>query len=136
MTVISEPIEDIAGAGFGQPITFVVPMIRQSADGTSTVVEVRHSYTPVAGVLTTGDLDPGPAVVRIRHATYNIVIPASATPVRLWPLIDAGMPTPPPTAEGFVRNGGGIARAVALTQIEYDAIPTPDPETFYVIVDS
>ena len=136
MTVISEPIADIADIAYDNVVVFWVPELRQSADAASIVVENRREYAVVAGVLTTDDLQPGPAHVQIGHQVYPIIIPESATPVRLWPLIDAGMPPPPPTAEGFVRDGGGIARAVALSQAEYDAIPTPDPATFYVITDS
>ena len=136
MTVISEPIGDIAGLGERQKVRFTVPTMRESADGTATVTTRTHEVSPVNGVLTTADLDPGPAKVSIGHDQYDIVIPASDTPIRLWPLIEAGSPPPPPDPESlFIRNSGGIRRAKILTQTAYAALVTPDPETFYIIIE-
>lgn len=135
MTVIQEPIEDIAGASYDSAIRFRVPVLRESSDGTSTVVTERHWFMPVDGVLTTDDLDPGPAKVQIGSMTYDIIIPVSSTPVRLWPLIDAGMPQPAPSTPGFVKDGGGVTRVQAVNQATYESM-VHDPATLYIIKDS
>ena len=136
MTVISEPIIDIAGLGARQKVRFTVPRMRESTDGSSTVTTRTHEVTPVDGVLTTPDLDPGPAKVSIGLDQFDIVIPDSETPIRLWPLIEAASPPPPPDPEAlFIRNSGGIRRAKILTQSAYAALTTPDPETFYIIIE-
>lgn len=134
MTVISEPIHDIAGANETDPIIFRARAIRSNAAGTGTTTTREHRFYPVAGVLTTTSLDPGPAQVVVGLTAYNIVIPSSGSTIRLQPLIDAGMPTPESDTESFVRNGGGIRRAQRLTEAEYTAIPTPDPETLYIVI--
>ena len=136
MTVISEPIVDIAGLGARQRVRFTIPRIRESTDGSSTITTRTHEVLPVNGVLTTPDLDPGPAKVSIGLDEFDIVIPDSATPLRLWPLIDAVTDPPAPAATGFVKDGGNIARIQALTQAEYNAMTTPDPGTLYIITDS
>ncbi|MGO3325300.1 hypothetical protein [Gordonia sp. (in: high G+C Gram-positive bacteria)] len=139
MTVITDRVEDVGGGPLLTPVMFTVQQVRESADGDSIVVPLRHRVQPVDGVITTPELDPGPATVTLggsRQATYNILVPDSSTPIRLWPLIDAGMPSPPEDDRyQFVRNGGGLARGVALTQAEMDAQPF-DPGSFYLITDS
>lgn len=136
MTVISEKISDIAGLGAEEGVEFSTTSLRESADGTGIVTTTRHEVFPVDGVLTTPDLDAGPATVRIGMKPYHIVIPESATPIRLWPLLDAVVDPPPPAATGFVKDGGNVARIKALTQAEYNAMTTPDPGTLYIITDS
>ena len=136
MTVISEPIQNIAGLGERQKVRFTVPVVRESVDNNALVTTRVHEVAPVNGVLTTPDLDPGPAKVWIGADEYDITVPDSSTPVRLWPLIDAGMPTPPEDAPGFVRDGGNVARIKAMTQAQYNAMATPDPATLYIITDS
>lgn len=135
MTVISEPIQNIAGLGERQKVRFTSPVIRESADGTSTVTTRTHEVAPANGVLTVS-LDPGPAKVFIGHDEYDILVPESASPIRLWPLIDAAMPTPPEASPGWVRNGGGIDRFEAKTVAEFAALSSTDPGTFYIIIDS
>lgn len=115
---------------------FYIETVRQNVSGTGTVSVKRVDVTPVGGVLTTPNLDPGPAQVQWRGQRYPIVIPHSVSSVRLWPLLDAGMPHPPSTAAGFVRNGGGVTRIQALTQIEYENLDSPDPATLFIITDS
>jgi hypothetical protein len=66
--------------------------------------------------------------------TYPITIPDSATPVRLWPLIEAGLPIPPAQQASAVINGGGIARVQKITESAYAALITPDPETEYSVI--
>lgn len=133
MTTISESLRDIGGVNETDPVVFYVDTIRENASGTGTTTTHTHTVRPINGVVTTEDLDPGPARVRIGLVTYPIVIPDSVTTVRLWPLIDASVP-PPAITNLFVRNGGGVARQVALTAAEYAAIPTPDPETVYFVI--
>ncbi|RBO87011.1 phage upper tail fiber protein [Nocardia puris] len=132
MTVISEPISSIAGADERTVFTFSALLLRESADGTGMVTTQLWHGQAVDGVLTTPDLDPGPAVVRVGAHEYRITIPDSETPVRLWPRIQEGLPVPPEQEAAAVRNGGGISRIQALTQTEYDAIPSPDSETLYL----
>ncbi|KDQ02279.1 hypothetical protein EN35_14490 [Rhodococcus qingshengii] len=136
MTIISEPLQDPAGRPETEPLVFYIETVRQNVSGTGTVSVKRVDVTPVGGVLTTPNLDPGPAQVQWRGQRYPIVIPHSVSSVRLWPLLDAGMPHPPSTAAGFVRNGGGVTRIQALTQIEYENLDSPDPATLFIITDS
>ncbi|MGB3706749.1 hypothetical protein [Gordonia sp. (in: high G+C Gram-positive bacteria)] len=136
MTIIHDRLEDVAGEGFDQSVTFTIPRIREAADGSAIVTEERHRFNVTDGELITTDLDPGPATVRItgHSVPYKIVIPPSGSSVRLWPLIDAGMPAPQTGTPGFVRNGGGVSRTQAVTSTEYAAMVL-DPATLYVIVD-
>ncbi|NEW33857.1 hypothetical protein GV791_14980 [Nocardia cyriacigeorgica] len=133
MTVISEPVGDIAGADDATVFVFSSKVLRESGDGTGLITTRLASLQAEDGVLTTPDLDPGPAVVRIGAREYQIEIPDSPTPIRLWPLIEAGLPVPPTEEATAVRNGGGVARIQRISQTEYDALVTPDPETLYVV---
>ena len=133
MTVISEPVENIAGLEDGMAVTFYVENLRARASGFGIVTTDRVRVDPVGGVLTTPDLDPGPAKVRFgAHEPYDILIPDSPTPVALWPLIDAGL-THATNVPGAVRNAGGISRIERIYESQYAALSTPDPETFYVV---
>jgi hypothetical protein len=131
MTVISDTVRDVAGRSDDAEITFYVQDLR-GGDSTGITTTRRVRVPPVDGVLTTPDLTPGPAKVEIGTKKYDIVIPDEVETVGLWPLIDAGMPTPPPGAPGFVRNAGGISRITRVTEAELAAIEQ-DPETFYVV---
>lgn len=137
MTVITEPIADIAGLGERQKVTIWTGALRENDSGTGTVTTRKHEITPVNGVLTTPNLDPGPARVRLGGVMdpIDITIPDSASPIRLWPLIDAAIGAPPPAATGFVKDGGNVARIQALTQAQYSALTTPDPATLYIIIE-
>ncbi|MGW3545909.1 hypothetical protein ACWDNI_35955 [Nocardia niigatensis] len=134
MTVISEPIKNIAGADNQTTFEFASLVLRASADGSGTITTAPMFVQAVSGVLTTPSLDPGPALVRIGPRAYQITVPASATPVRLWPLIEAGLPIPVAEEATAVRNGGGIARVQVVTVSQYAALTTPDPETEYSVI--
>ncbi|MFD7045373.1 hypothetical protein [Rhodococcus jostii] len=131
MTVISEPITTLAGVGDRTPVTFYVQALRPTFAGVGIITPTRVQVLPEGGVLTTPDLDPGPATVSWGTSTYRITIPDEPDPVALWPLIDAGMPVPS-NEPGFVRNAGGIARIARITESAYAALTTPDPETLYI----
>lgn len=137
MTVISDRVEDVGGVGDDvAAVVFFTEVLRDNTGGDAIVTTRRHDVHPVGGEFTSPDLDPGPAVVQVGVKRYDIIIPVSSSAVRLWPLIDAGMPTPPSVADGFVRNGGGVTRIEAVTQAVYNSLTTPDPATFYLITDS
>jgi len=135
VTIISEAIADIAGAAEDQPISFRILRLRENHANTGITTVETHSFKPVGGVLTTSDLDPGPAQVRIGATWYDIEIPVAFTTIKLWPLIDAGVPAPDPDAEGFVRNAGGtpggVARIKTMYESEYSALTSYDPATEY-----
>lgn len=135
MTVLFDDITNIAGASETRPLRFFVPVLRENDSGDGIVTTARYEAHVEDGEFTTPDMDAGPAKVRIGLDTFDIIIPESASPVRLWPLIDAGMPQPPADTPGFVRNGGRVDRIQAVTMAEY-ADMTHDPETLYVIEDS
>ena len=136
MTIITDRVEDVAGAPMVQPVTFTVPTVRQSADGDAIVVPQRHSFRVNDGQLTTTDLDPGPAIVTLPGSAWidhPIEIPDSSTPVRLWPLIDAGIDPPPQSASGFLRVANGDeARIDFVSATEFAGI-TQDPATAYLV---
>lgn len=135
MTVISEPVENIAGADNGTEFVFASILLRESDDGTSLITTTPTRVKPVGGVLITPDLDPGAAKVSIGLSrAYQIDIPDSPTPIRLWPLIEAGLPVPPVEEATAVRNGGGVARIQRIALADYEAIPTPDPDTLFVVI--
>ncbi len=135
MTVFSEPIENIAGADNATVFTFTAGVPRESSDGTRLITPRTVQYTASAGVLTTADFDPGPALARIGSGpSVSIEIPDSGSPVRFWPVYEAGLPVPPDQEASAVRNGGGVARIQRITATAYAALSTPDPETFYVVV--
>lgn len=133
MTIISEPVENIAGADNSTRFEFASVILRDSDDSTGLVTVRPEFVTAADGVLTTPDLDPGPATVRIGQQLYRIEIPDSPTPIRLWPLIEAGLPVPPEEEATAVRNAGGVRRIQVADLIDYMEMPTPDPETLYVV---
>lgn len=134
MTVISEPIENIAGADNSTPFVFTSYVVREGFDGERLITPRTTRYVAVGGVLTTDSLDPGPGVVKINGITYPIDIPDWPTPVRLWPLIEAGLPVLPSDLAAAVRNAGGVALIKVLTEAEYAALTATDPETLYIVV--
>ncbi|WP_328439084.1 phage upper tail fiber protein [Nocardia puris] len=133
MTVISSPVSSIAGADDSTVFAFRSILDRESDDGTGLITAAQKTFQAVGGVLTTTELDPGPAYVWVGPTRYRIEVPDSDTPILLWPLIQAGLPVPPAQEASAVRNGGGIARAQRISQTAYDALETPDPETLYVV---
>ncbi|MFE5789550.1 collagen-like domain-containing protein [Rhodococcus erythropolis] len=100
MTVITEDFRRLDGvAPFPADLAFVyftVPRRRENAAGTWVVVPVEVKCRLVAGKLTSPNLDPGEATVRIgpHGPTYKIIIPA--TDARLWDLIEMYEPADPP----------------------------------------
>lgn len=131
MTIITEPVVNIAGLADNDAVTFFVGEIRRRASGHGIVTPKRVPVVPVNKVLTTPELNPGQAMVRIGNSTYEIDIPDSATPVALMPLIEAGLPAPGLKPD-FVFNGGGIARAETMTLTEYSSA-VKDPATLYFL---
>lgn len=131
MTVITEPVVNLAGLADNAPVTFYVGELRRRASGHGIVTPMRVQVIPVSKVLTTPDLNPGPAKVQWGTKSFSITIPDSATPVPLWPLIEAGMQPSAPSVD-FVFNGGGIERAEAMSLIEY-ADTSEDPATMYFL---
>ncbi|MBF5002407.1 hypothetical protein IRT45_35410 [Nocardia sp. BSTN01] len=132
MTVITDKITDLAGLAEPDNIVFETTAIRQNAAGTQIVNTRRHRYPPDEdGQFTTDDLDPGPARVWIGLGAYDIEIPDYDSPVRLGPLIEAGLPVPAEEVARAVVNGGGVARIKAVSQSEFGELTSLDPETFY-----
>lgn len=136
MTVISERFTDLAGTAQVDNIAIFATNVRENAAGTGIVTTTRHDYTPDAtGLITTEDLDPGPAQVRIGMDTYAIDIPDSDDTIALWPLIEAGLPVDPTEQPHAVINAGGVARILRITESAYLALPVRDPDTYYVVLE-
>lgn len=142
MTIVTGTIRDIAGVDAATVFTFETPTVRGGLGGSVVTIRARR-YTAEHGVLTTDDLEPGPAVLHLSggmRADYRITIPDSATPVQLWPLIDAA--TPPENEAwmtGYVRNAGGVARVAAMVDDEYWQLVADgldDPATVYITVEN
>lgn len=133
MTVISDTIRDIAGADNQSSFTFTA--LGSPERGGHIVTRLAHRYTATAGVLTTADLDPGPALVEIGRDTYRITIPDSESPVRLGPLILAGLPQIVVGARAVV-DGGGAAILYVMSSADYSAliaVTTPDPGSIFYV---
>lgn len=100
MSVVTEDFRRLDGvAPFPSDLAFVyftVPRRRENAAGTWVVVPVEVKCRLVGGQLTSPNLDPGEATVRIgpHGPTYKIIIPA--TDARLWDLIEMYEPADPP----------------------------------------
>lgn len=107
MSVITEDFRRLDGvAPFPADLAFVyftVPRRRENAAGTWVVVPVEVKCRLVAGKLTSPNLDPGEATVRIgpHGPTYKIIIPA--TDARLWDLIEM-YETPDPPVVSLVKQ--------------------------------
>lgn len=132
MTVIVDQFVDVGGHADRGALTFWAPVLRDSpVDGTIITPQYVAVTVENDGSFTTPDFAPGPARVRIGGIAHDIVIPDSPTEVRLWPLIDAGVPV---VAEReYVRDSGGVRRVQALPQSAFDALATPrDPETVFI----
>jgi hypothetical protein len=112
MTVITEAIENIAGLEDNAVVWFYVEDLRPRAEGSGIVTPTRVPVKPVAGVLTTPPLNPGPAKVMYGLSSYDIVIPDSVSPVALWPLIRDYIPQTPPVVDAAVaaKNDAESAR--------------------------
>lgn len=135
MTVIVESIDSIAGADSSTVFQFSSPIVRDSSGDNALITTISVQVKPIDGVLTTPDLDPGPATVQVGVTPFAITIPASPTPIRLWPLIQAALPVPPAEVSTAVRDGGGAARIQVMTAAEYTALvaaSTPDPGSIFL----
>ncbi|WP_213572474.1 hypothetical protein [Rhodococcus sp. USK13] len=97
MTVFSEPVADIAGADDTTMFVFYRESLSENAAGNGIATSNRVRIKPVDGVLTTPPLEPGPAKVEWNGKKYDVVIPDSPTPVRLWPQIQNYNPPPKAT---------------------------------------
>ncbi|MBF6189410.1 hypothetical protein [Nocardia farcinica] len=133
MTVISEPVASIAGADDFTAFEFAAVVLRENHAGTGLVTPRPVRLVASDGVLTTPELDPGPAIVRIGQRAYRIEIPDWPEPVRLMPLIEAGLPVQPSETASPVINAGGIRRVIDVTVSEYAALDPPDPDTLYIV---
>lgn len=134
MTVLTGNIRDVAGYDDLTVFSFHVDRLRESGTG-GVVTRRTYRVQATAGILTTPDLEPGEAVLTVQNdpAEYRIVIPTSATPVELWPLIDAATPPPPGTdTTGFVRNANGELRTFIAAQADYPGL-VKDPATLYIL---
>jgi hypothetical protein len=140
MTVISDRVQDV---GYERPtsINYVyftaLASVRDSADDTRMIVRSRHTIAVnvADGSFTTDDLDPGPAEVRIGGDVYPITIPASGTPIRLWPLIQAGLPVTPESAN-HIASDGSVRREQVMTTAAYGVLTgatTPDPGSVFFL---
>ena len=125
MTVISDTLSDVGLTADRGPLYFYTPGLRNSSDDARILTpQLVHVGVAPDGTFTTPDLDPGPARVRIDGIVHDLTIPASPTPVRLWPLIEASVVFPASPA-------AVIERAVA----EYLSTHMPEAgeaETFVV----
>jgi hypothetical protein len=137
VTVISESISTIAGADATTPFVFTSGAIRTGLTGTTLITPNRFRYVPVAGVLTTGSLEPGPAVVWIgSRGGFVINIPSTGGPYLLTPLIEANLPSPPTEEIHHIVDGGGATRVQVMTAAAYAAlvsITTPDNGSVFLI---
>ncbi|MRH86007.1 hypothetical protein GFY24_00755 [Nocardia sp. SYP-A9097] len=132
MTVISDAMVDLGRGPDIDAVYFYAPGLRESASTTQIITPQWVAATVASnGTFTSPNLEPGPAMVRIRGVAYDLVVPDADT-VRLWPLIDAAVP-PPPDDGGFIRNGGGVRRAKVVTEAQFSASPH-DPETIYYVL--
>lgn len=134
MTILFDNITDIAGANEHSPITFWVPQLRENDSGDGMITTPGVPVYAQDGAFTTPDLDVGPAIVQIGLVQYPITIPASPTPIRLWPLIDAGMPAPPAESPGFIRSDD-TGRLLVMPTPDFNNLTTLDPMTMYATYD-
>lgn len=132
MTILFEPIANIAGEIGVDTVKFGIPRVRLSFDGTAMIVKTPYRAPVTNGVMTTKDLDPGTAEVTIGHETRTIDIPDSGIPLRLQPLWDAAEPQPE-NPDGFVRNAGGFDRVQVMTMSQFTSQESPDPNTTFIL---
>ena len=95
MGIITENLFDLAGVSTTKPVQFDVTAPRESGAGLGMVVPKTKTVQPVNGVITTPDLNPGPAVVWLDNHRFEIEIGAAGITQRLRDLILAGLATPP-----------------------------------------
>ncbi|WP_280389328.1 hypothetical protein [Nocardia wallacei] len=137
MTVITGKITDLAGVGETDTVVFRATRLRVEPGLGDIISDRRRAYMPDEdGVITTDDLKPGFAIVRIGSDEVVIDIPDSTAPVQLGPLVDAGLPIPPEEEPRAV-IGVGIRRLERITESDFAvllAAGTADPDTEYSLV--
>ncbi|WP_213573263.1 PKD domain-containing protein [Rhodococcus sp. USK13] len=131
MTVYSQPITDIAGAGDQSRFWFYrEDNLSPSADESEIITGSWVDVQPVAGVLTTPPLKPGPAKVSWGGKAYDLVIPdvPDDEPIPLWPDIQNYVPQPGPVVSAAVaaKEAAEAARDAAqeiLADVESGVVP-------------
>ncbi|MFI5778149.1 hypothetical protein [Nocardia sp. NPDC051570] len=100
MTVLFDHFSDLGDGPVDGLCEIWRPTLSPDVDRDGVTTPNRVSVAIVGGNLTTSDLDPGPARVMLRLGGWtrpcDIVIPQSATPVRLSPLFGQFEAQPPP----------------------------------------
>jgi len=97
MTILTANVRDIAGAD--RHTQFAFRAITRATGHDIITDTIYRTYANSAGIITTPDLEPGPAEVTISgrtSTTHPIVIPVSAEPVQLAPLLEANVEYPEP----------------------------------------
>ncbi|KQU33582.1 hypothetical protein [Rhodococcus sp. Leaf233] len=107
MTILSSTVGNVANQSVDKSVWIKAARLRQGTVTGSVVVPERIEVKPVAGVLTTPELQPGPAVVTWGIDTYYVTIPASGT-VSWWSVLALAVGVPPGTSEE------SIAEALAV----------------------
>ena len=123
MPVLTCIVENLGGTSSTEKIEIYVEAPRAStADPTTLIVGPPIVVRPVAGVYTTPNLDPGPAVFAYGKTVKRFTIPDEAGPVQLVPLLMVPfVPPPPPTWQTVADAtyaplvGGGVATVTTPT---------------------
>ena len=79
------------------------------------------------GAVTLGPVDVGAAAAVHSHTAAQVTGLAAIATTGAWADV-AGKPA-------LVANRGGISGIEAISQDDYDLLPSPDPDTLYVILD-
>ncbi|MEU3013330.1 SGNH/GDSL hydrolase family protein [Nocardia asteroides] len=99
MTVLYENFSDIADVPVNGVVEIWRPDLSGDSDGAGMTYSGRVFVSVTAGLMTSPDLDPGPARVMVRLGEWgeprDIIIPDSSTPVQLRPLLAQYEPAPP-----------------------------------------
>ncbi|WP_032405189.1 hypothetical protein [Rhodococcoides fascians] len=123
MTTLSDYLIDGTKGGAAETIRFTPATSRDGGTAIVGPVPVPATVDPVTGQFTTEDLVPGPYVVRIKWRSIampeerQIVVPATGTNIRLWPLIAEFVALPPDTPmdlleKYFADNPVNVARVI------------------------
>ncbi|WP_368681057.1 SGNH/GDSL hydrolase family protein [Rhodococcus opacus] len=131
MTVYSQAITDIAGAGDQSRFWFYrEDNLSPSADESAIITGGWVDVQPVDGVLTTPSLTPGPAKVSWGGQAYDLIIPdhPDDDPIPLWPDIQNYLPQPGPVVSAAVaaKEAAVAARDAAqeiLADVESGVVP-------------
>ncbi|MGV9662567.1 hypothetical protein [Nocardia niigatensis] len=124
MTILFDHFDNLGDEPVDGICEFWRPDLGVDVDGRGATTPNRVKVPIVAGEMTSPDLDPGPARVMLRLGTWakpqDIVIPVSATPVRLTTLLDQYTPQPPPVVSEVwaATNAAFAARDVVVAAAE------------------